>query len=665
MPDGRCTSTSRHSQQTTVKPPSGVGVAIDAGPIVGGGFLFIDEPNGRYAGVLELKLYDVMVKAIGLIDTRLPDGSRGFSFLIVISTDFTPIQLGFGFTLNGVGGLAGINRTMLLDTLRAGVRAHALDSILFPDDPVRDAPRIISDLRAVFPPAEGRYVFGPMLKLGWGTPTLVEAQVGIVLELPAPVRLAILGQVVAALPAEDAPLVELHLDVLGTVDFGARKLAIDASVYDSRIVVWSVFGDAALRLDWGEDPNFAFSVGGFHPQFKQLPAGFPSLRRLTASVGLGNNPRFSLESYFAITPNTVQFGAHAELYAALAGFELHGFASFDALIVLSPFGFVTAVRAGVDLSFEGIDLFGVRLDLLLAGPAPWVADGSASFDILFWTISVHVHVQFGPDRPPPLSRRKVLDPLAAALANPQSWSAVLPEGAERAVSLAGSSPGDTNIAVHPLGTLTARQTVVPLATPITRFAGVAPDDGDTFRVASATVNGQPEEQRDVTDLFARGQYVELSDADKLAAEPYERFPSGVSVGGTGVLAGRDAPLEVRYETLYLPDPFAPPIRGPVYGLFGFLHLALAEQGAAALSAVRATGMGAYTPPSTVGAVRVGDARYVVASTEDLSVRYDLTAAGGVTQHMAAAVLAAHLALHPEDAGGLQVLPVHEAVEVPA
>jgi hypothetical protein len=203
-----------------------------------------------------------------------------------------------------------------------------------------------------------------------------------------------------------------------------------------------------------------------------------------------------------------------------------------------------------------------------------------------------------------------------------------------------------------------------LATPITRFAGVAPDDGDTFRVASATVNGQPEEQRDVTDLFARGQYVELSDADKLAAQPYERFPSGVSVGGAGVLAGRDAPLEVRYDTLYVPDPFAPPTRGLVYGLAGFLHLALAEQGAAALSAVRATGMAAYTPPGTASAVRVGDARYVVASTEDLSVRYDLTAADGVTQHMAAAALAAHLRLHPEEADGLQVLPVHEAVEVP-
>ena len=38
-----------------------------------------------------------------------------------ITVEFTPIQIGFGFSLNGVGGLAGFNRTMRLDPLRDGI----------------------------------------------------------------------------------------------------------------------------------------------------------------------------------------------------------------------------------------------------------------------------------------------------------------------------------------------------------------------------------------------------------------------------------------------------------------------------------------------------------------------------------------------------------------
>ena len=63
---------------------------------------------------------------------RLPDGSDGFSLLVIITAEFAPIQLGFGFTLIGVGGLLGLNRTVLYDPLRLGVRDGSLNSILFP-----------------------------------------------------------------------------------------------------------------------------------------------------------------------------------------------------------------------------------------------------------------------------------------------------------------------------------------------------------------------------------------------------------------------------------------------------------------------------------------------------------------------------------------------------
>jgi len=172
---------------TGFKPPNGIGLAIDGGGFAGGGYLYLDPARGEYAGALELKFQGVIhLKAVGVLDTKLPDGSSGFSLIIIITAEFVPIQLGFGFTLIGVGGLLGVNRTIDFDVLRLGVRDGTLNSILFPVDVVANAPRIIADLKRVFPPMPGRFLIGPMGKLGWGTPTLITADIGLLIEVPEP-----------------------------------------------------------------------------------------------------------------------------------------------------------------------------------------------------------------------------------------------------------------------------------------------------------------------------------------------------------------------------------------------------------------------------------------------------------------------------------------------
>src|SRR5204862_6812589 len=50
------------------KPPNGIGLSLDAGIVKGGGYLSVDE-NG-YAGILELKMLAVDVKAIALLNTH-------------------------------------------------------------------------------------------------------------------------------------------------------------------------------------------------------------------------------------------------------------------------------------------------------------------------------------------------------------------------------------------------------------------------------------------------------------------------------------------------------------------------------------------------------------------------------------------------------------------
>ncbi len=107
----------------------------------GGGYHLVRSDKGQYAGVFQVSLLDVIqVVVIGVLDTIMPDGSNGFSLLLIITFNFPPIQLSFGFTLNGVGGLGGINRTMAVDALHAGFRAHTLNDILSPPDPIANAP---------------------------------------------------------------------------------------------------------------------------------------------------------------------------------------------------------------------------------------------------------------------------------------------------------------------------------------------------------------------------------------------------------------------------------------------------------------------------------------------------------------------------------------------
>ena len=615
--------------------------------------------KGEYAGVLELKLETVQIKVIGLLDTKLPDGTPGFSFLFIVSVEFTPIQLGFGFSLNGVGGLAGINRDMLLDVLRAELRNHTLNSILFPDDPVRHAQQLISDLRSVFPPVDGRYVFGPMLEIAWGGFILV-AKLGVILELPSPIRLAILGQITAALPTQDEALIIIHMDVLGAIDFEKKELSIDATLYDSRIVIFTLQGDMALRLTWGDNPNFALSLGGFFPGF-QPPSGFPELHRLMVSVSYANIIQLSLSTYMAFTSNSVQFGANLELKVDLDVVKIHGYFGFDALFIFSPFSFVVHMQAGVDLEVGGLSLFSIRLDATLSGPTPWHIQGTASIDILFFSISVHVDEKFGDDTQVTLPQITVLPQLLKELNNPQNWHGSLPAGAEIAVSMAKVAVDDKTILTQPLGLLTVRQTVVPLGVQIAKFNNAAPADADHFDIAGVTISGKSESAAEVDEYFASGQFFALNDADKVSAPSYTSMKAGVQVGSEDLQYGRRSNLEVRYETRIVDDLQVPGRQAGLYLMPMETMLVANLIGAAELSLVRGTGNAKYVVPGTVSAVSTSDPVYVVASTTDLTVHTGLSNTGGAPYFAARAALANHLTAHPEDTDKFQVLPLHEAV----
>lgn len=538
------------------KWPTGVGLVLDSQGLTGGGFLEIDRPNGRYAGILQLSFQDVIdLTAIGLITTRLPDGTDEFSLLILICAEFQPIQLGMGFTLNGVGGLLGLNRSMSLDVLRTGVRDDSLDSILFPEDPVANAPQIISDLRSAFPPAEGQFVIGPMAKIGYGTPTLITLELGLMIELPDPFRLAILGILQAILPEENTSLIRIQVNFVGTIDFDKGQLTFDASLFDSRLLVYDLSGDMAVRLRWKGKPQFLLSVGGFHPDFEPPPLDLPDLRRLSLQLLKGKNPRLRLETYLAITSNTFQFGARLELYAEAAGFNVYGFLAFDVLFQFSPFYFIAGIRAMLALRRGSSSIASISLALTLEGTTPWKAKGTAKLK-LFWFLTVKVRFSktWGRRENTVLPDVDVLSRLLEALRNRANWRSSIPARRRLLVTLREIAPVGDEVVVHPVGGLTVSQKVVPLNVRIDRFGKAKPAGDREFAISGHRAGGEgldPSEISTAKEHFAPADFFEKSDAEKLSADSFVSLDAGFSIGASDELdSSYYVKREVEYELSY-------------------------------------------------------------------------------------------------------------------
>jgi hypothetical protein len=646
--------------QLGFKPPNGVGIAVDAGLVTGGGYLSYNTSKGQYAGILQLSLVDTIgITVIGVIDTVMPDGSTGFSFILIITFTLPPIQLGFGFTLNGVGGLGGVNRTMNTDALQAGFRAHTLGAIMFPPDPIDNAPQIISDIRNFFPIAEGRYLFGPLLELGWGTPTRITLTLGVLLEVPDPIRIAILGLIDAGLPTEDDALLVLHVEVLGIIDFGAKTLSIDGTLFDSSVLIYALAGDMALRVSWGSNPNFLFSLGGFNPNFNTDGLDVPKLARLAVSLGKGNNPRISADSYFALTSNSVQFGANVQVYASAGGFSIQGYLGYDVLIIISPFSFEFDFSASFDVAYDGDTLLGLNVNGTFQGPTPWHFHGEASISLLFFSVSASVDLTWGSSTQATIPAQPVLPALFGAFKNPQSWSAALPPSTTVAVSLATEKPTDQTLCVHPMGTLQVKETVVPLDLPITRYGDAMPSDGTEFSIERVQINTQTESIQTIQDYFAPGQFLNLSDADKLSKPSFEEMDAGVTIGSSAILNGQDSPRTVVYQEFYIYDPANFSIFSRPYLMPANIHLALSAQGAGFASQVKNTGLQKYSAGPTTPAIVVNEPQYVVTSVLDLGIRADILAGTGGTYFEAQAALDSYLALNPAEAGDLQIMPLYE------
>ncbi|MHA7131036.1 DUF6603 domain-containing protein [Algoriphagus namhaensis] len=537
------------------KPPTGLGVSLDTPVFTGGGYLFFDDEKGEYAGAVELSFMNLFaVSAIGIINSKMPDGKPGTSVLFIVSVEFgTGIALGFGFFLSGLGGILGIHRTIQVERLRDGVRSGTIQNILFPKDIVANINKILTDIKEVFPVKRDQFVLGPMAAITWGIPTILRVDLGVAIEFANPVRFGILGVLRVILPDENAALIKIQVAFLGMIDFEKGMLSFDASLFDSKVLTFGLEGDMVLRIGWGAKPDFVLSVGGFHPRFNPpTHLQIPSMKRLTLKI-LSGNPRLTLSCYFAVTSNTVQFGAGIDFYFGVAGFKVVGEFGFDVLFQFSPFRFIADARARLAVKAGSTTLLSLSLEFSLEGPTPWRAKGTAKFKILFFSVKVRFDVTWGDKRDTTLPNIEVFPLLLEALEDDQNWRSVI--GTTKSPGLRMKAiKADEGLILTSNGTIELSQKIVPLEVEISKFGQFEPADFTKFEVTGVTLGGNAGARRYIQDDFAPANFLKASDNDKLSLPSFEKQNAGVSIGGTDDLkSGTVVDREVKYEQLIMDE----------------------------------------------------------------------------------------------------------------
>ncbi len=642
-------------------PPSGAGLVVDAAGVSGGGFLGHDEAKHEYSGVLQLEFTDLALQAFGLITTQVANG-HGYSLLALLDADFPPVQLGWGFTLDGVGGLLAVHRTASVDALRAALKADQLSTILFPKNAITNAPQILAQLDTFFPTAPGRFLFGPMALIGWGTPTMLTAALAVILELPEPVRIILLARLAARLPSESETLVRINMDALGVLDLSQNNLTLDATLFDSRLLSFPLSGDMALRATWAGQREFLLAIGGFHPRFTP-PAGFPSLRRMTIDMPSGIVSTLHLETYFAITSNTLQFGADLHVVVSVSIFAIDGHLGFDALFHRDPFHFDADISGSVGLRAAGDDLLSVRLDARLSGPAPWHISGSFKVHVIF-DVHKSFHHGWGEDAPAQqIAAVDVGQLLATTFADRHSWGAQLADGTPALVSTRRIE-NPTVMVAHPLARLEVHERIVPLGLDITRFGSAALAGANHFAITDFRIGGSAVPRESVQDDFAPAEFFDLSDDEKLARPSFERHDAGVRLGGGPdmVKCGSPVPKNITYKTFFVDEPggeVRPDDPGtPKRPLLLDDLKAVLGTGAAGRSAMMRAGNRRYTAPGNP--IRVTEPAFVVVNADTLAPAGIGPASGGVYSDMHA-LLAQELNRVPTQQRHLQIVATHEMV----
>lgn len=397
------------------KYPTGLAIAIDTTCVKGAGAIEYDKENGKFSGYGSLEIMEkIGVTALFMLTTD------PFSFMGLLSATFTPgIPLGMGFSLTGVGGCLGLNRSLDVNKMREAVYQGTLINVFFVESVSDNISEMLATTEQMFPVKKKQFFVGLLAQISYAP--VVKCDLGLLFEFPSPTRTVLVGGLHVTAGDTDK-LIAINVNFMGTFDM-ATGITIDASLYDSHIVGLELSGAIAFRLLWGGNTKgFLLSIGGFHPAY--IPeAGMmvPEMNRLSIALNY-DIVKIKLETYLAVTSNSFQIGAHLDFKVGWKEFGITGYAGFDSLIQFDPFLFMFNLEMGVTVKSGSWKLISVDLKLDVQGPAPWKVSGSAKFTFILIPIKVNFSLKWGKNSQSlPSEEILILKELQKAFDNNYNW----------------------------------------------------------------------------------------------------------------------------------------------------------------------------------------------------------------------------------------------------
>ncbi|GJM36355.1 MAG: hypothetical protein DHS20C18_53560 [Saprospiraceae bacterium] len=657
------------------KPPTGIGISVDIGLLKGGGFVSLDDEKGEYFGALELEVdlscIAFTLKAFGIIQTKLPGAAEDeYSLFVVISSEFEPIPLIFGLTLNGVGGLFGHNRSADVSLIQSEMRSPALENILFLKDPIANISRLVTDSGRYFPVEIDKTLFGISLKIGYAK--IFELSLAVIFVKPEK-KIIVPGFLRLETPKK-SKILNLQVNFLGILDRQEGYFFFRADLVNSKFATFKLTGSLVFATGWGDsDGLFAISIGGFHPSYKHfpeikaLPNAFRGLDRLRISLWESGKDHLYLELYMAFTSNSRQFGAHAYLHVeGPMSFNIDGHLGLDVLWQTEPVCYFEAnLEARIDFRHGNEVLAGVGLTALFSGPTPKHIEGKARLKICwFLTVSIPFNKTWGePGENPAVETADLLQMFIEQVEDDRNWRPEIPDFHHLHVSLRNDPDKEVGaIVLQPLGAVLFSQRELPLNQKIEKVGVRKPKDLKTIKIDKVSTGGTNfVDLKPITELFAPGQFIELKEDEKLARPSFERMNGGVRLGDTAVseyptpfVKAKDADYELAYIA-----PDLPPQKGGRMVLTQGQFQLFTRQSAVAQSKLSwQAGSGLTTAPKAITYKTSG---FAIAGADDLKLFTNGTTTGyqAKSQSEAEQIKAQILAENPALEGKIQVVAEHE------
>jgi hypothetical protein len=486
----------------------------------------------------------------------------------------------------------------------------------------------------VFPARDGSAVFGPTFQINWGQfsptgPAVAQADVGLLIELPGPRRVVLVGRIVVALPPGPVNLVHLELDVLGVVDQPGALVSLDASLVRSHVLgVLRVTGDAAFRLSWGARPYLLLSLGGFNTGFTPEPGIGRPLARLAMALDYPTQGvTLRGEGYFAVTTSTLQFGGQLEIGVAAGPVAAVGFVTIDAIAFPRPFSFDAPFSVGFAVRFDGERFGSVTVTGRVSGPGPLRISASLEVEIMLVPVPWSETFEIGDpvdQAAAPVSLREVIAEQLGRPANLRSRVATDP--AVRLAARAEQSDAPDVALTAPTGALRWTQSALPLETTILELGGATAADPGHL---SFVVAGGIEDCGPAHEWFSPARFRKLTAAEALNQPSFAELDSGRDLA-LKLAFGPSAKESADFDAFVVRDGAAHQL-GTHTSLLPGARLAacLAERSAAPTLTNASAAVAIDAPRERAWTVAGGGSSRPVSSETEAHIQVALTAGGAI------------------------------------